>query len=88
MSQADAEMLEAFSEPPARNEREILLRVVESMGEIASRAYAASQDHTIGEDDLRSLMEDVSLDLSTLFVDARNIAEDESQGSAPEPSEN
>lgn len=88
MSDDEKLMNEAFGEEPARNEREILLRIVESMGELATRAHSASQDRTITEDGLRSLLEDISLDIATLFVDARKIAEDETKGSAPGPSEN
>lgn len=83
-----SELPEGIFEEPARNEREILLRIVESMGELATRAHSASQDRTITEDGLRSLLEDISLDIATLFTDARKIAEDESKGPSADPSEN
>lgn len=82
------ELPDDIFDEPAKNEREILVRIVATMGEISTRAHAASQDRTVTEDGLRSLLEDISLDIAVLFVDARNIVEDESQGQAPGPSEN
>lgn len=80
----DAELPDEIFEEPARNERELTLRIVESMGEIATRAHAASQDRTITEDELRNLLEDISLDVATLFTDASRIVENgESKGPSP-----
>jgi hypothetical protein len=74
---------EIFEMEKPANEREALVKMVDCLEEIATRAHNASQDGTLTEADLRALLEDIALDAAGDFIDARKFVEDDKPEAGP-----